>query len=326
MSAIAVPATSEAKAWAKDTVRGFYNCPLTPLTADHRLDEALMRDNIERYLDAGVDGLVVGGFFSEAWNMRLDEWREYHRVVAEANAGRVPLFTIVLESSVYSAAEKMQIVEELGYQGAEVMNPAVQLKTDEEIVGFFRFLTDRSRLPIFLYRTPVSGTVYSHDVVARLAEIDTVVGVKNGTLSWNDTIAMRRRLGDQLVISEPQERLYLYDSAFFGGQTIFGEQTYLLYGKRREEIRRYSDLVAAGDFDAAKAISDGLDAVRDIYDEVLLGTIARTASYVAAMPYLKAWCELVGFPMGPMRPPAREYISDAEREDLGRRLEAAGVI
>lgn len=326
MNAVAVPATGEAKAWARETVRGFYNCPLTPLTPDYRVDEAQLRENVDRYVEAGVDGLVVGGFFAEGWNMTLDEWRTYHRVVAEAAAGRLPLLTIVLESSSYAAVEKLQIVEQLGYQGAEVMNPSVQLKTDDEIVAFFRFLTDRSRLPLFLYRTPVSGTVYGHDVVERLAEIDTIVGVKNGTLSWNDTIGLRRRLGEALVISEPQERLYLYDAAFFGGQVIFGEQTYLVYGKRRDEMRRYTDLVAAGDFDAAKAVSEGLEPVRDLYDEVLLGTIARTASYMAAVPILKAWCELVGFPMGPTRPPGRESITAAEREQLAQRLEAAGVI
>jgi len=320
------PSRTDAKAWARETLRGFYNCPLTPFNEQFELDEVALRENTSAFVELGVDGLVVGGFFAEGWNMTLDEWRDYHRVMAEEVAGRVPLLTIILESSAYQAAEKLRFVESLGYAGAEVMNPSVQLKRDDEIVDFFGFLAGSTQLPLILYRTPVSGTVYGHETVQRLAQIDTVVGVKNGTLSWNDSLALRRLLGDQLVVSEPNERLFAYDVGLFGGQVLFGEQTFLLYGRRREELRRYTELALEGHFEEAKAISDGLDPVRDIVDDVLIGTIARTASYVAAMPYLKAWLELLGFAGGLMRPPARAAISAQEREQLAQRLTSAGVL
>ena len=326
MSTITVPRAREAKDWARENIKGFFNCPLTPMTPDFELDEAAMRQNIEAYIDCGVDGLVVGGFFAEGWNMTFDEWATYHRVVAEAAEGRVPLMTIVLESSAYTAVEKLRLVESLGYAGAEVMNPSVQLKTESEIVDFFRFLASQTEIGLVLYRTPVSGTVYGHGAVAQLAEIDSVMGVKNGTLSWNDTIALRRLVGDQLVVSEPNERLFVYDAGFFGGQTLFGEQSFLLYGKRRAEMRRYVDLVLAGEFDAARPISDALDPVREIFEDILISAIARTASYVSAMPQLKAWFELLGFPMGPMRPPTRASVTEEERDELAERLTRAGVI
>jgi 4-hydroxy-tetrahydrodipicolinate synthase len=322
----AAPGAAQAKAWAREHLAGFFMCPLTPFDAEYRLDEPGLRENLEAFLDMGCDGLVVGGFFAEGWNMTLDEWVRYHEVVVEAVDGRVPLFTILLESSAYQAIEKLRFVEQLGYSGAEIMNPSVQLRTDDEIFDFFAFVTAETPLAVVLYRTPVSGKVYGPDVVARLAELPNVVGVKNGTVSWNDTLVLRRRVGDALVVSEPNERLWVYDRALFGGQLLFGELSLLLYGKRREELAHYTALAAAGNLDEAVTVSAGLDPVRSVYEEVLISRIVQTGSYVGAMPYLKAWFELVGLRAGPVRPPVRATISPAERADLEGRLQEAGVL
>jgi 4-hydroxy-tetrahydrodipicolinate synthase len=323
---VEAPGALEAKAWARNHLAGFYMCPLTPFDGDYQLDEEGLRENLEAFVDMGCDGLVVGGFFAEGWNMTVGEWVRYHEVVADTVAGRLPLFTILLESSAYQAIEKLRVVEQLGYTGAEIMNPSVQLKSDAEICDFFTFLTAETPLAVVLYRTPVSGKVYGPDVVARLAELPNVVGMKNGTVSWNDTLALRRLVGDALIISEPNERLWVYDRALFGGQVLFGEMSLLLYGKRRDELARYTALAAAGNLDEAVAVSATLDPVRSVYEEVLISRIVQTGSYVGAMPYLKAWFELVGLRAGPVRPPVRAAITAAERDDLASRLGAAGVL
>ncbi len=120
-------------------------------------------------------------------------------------------------------SKKMRFVESLGFTGAEIMNPSVQLKTDDDVVDYFDFVAPATGLALVLYRTPVSGFVYSHDAVARIAEHANVVGIKNGTLSWTDSIALRHRFGgDHLVISEPNERYWAHDAALFGGRVLYG--------------------------------------------------------------------------------------------------------
>lgn len=317
---------ADARAWAAENLRGFYMCPVTPMTTDFELDEDGLRHNIDAFVEMGCTGLVVGGFFAEGWNMTLAEWQRYHEVVADATAGRIPLFTIILDPSAYQAVEKMRYVESLGYVGAEVMNPSVQLKTEDDVVSFFDYVAPATNLALVLYRTPVSGFVYSHDAVARIAEHPNVIGIKNGTLSWVDSIALRRRIGDQLVISEPNERYWAYDAALFGGRVLYGELSLLLYGKWRTELHEYSDRALAGDLAGALPTAAKLDPVRQIYDDVLIGRIVATGSYVAAMPYIKAWFEMLGLRAGPVRPPVTPRLSGAERESLEQRLRAAGVL
>lgn len=318
---------SDARAWAAENLRGFYMCPVTPLTADFELDEDGLRHNIEAFVDMGCTGLVVGGFIAEGWNMTPAEWQRYHEVVADATAGRVPLFTIIVDPSAYQAIEKMRFVESLGYVGAEVMNPSVQLRSDNDVVSFFDYVAPATSLALVLYRTPISGFVYSHDVVVRIAEHNpNIVGIKNGTVNWSDSITLRRRIGDQLVISEPQERYWAYDAALFGGRVLFGELSLLLYGKLRTQLLEYSDRALAGDLEGALPAAAKLDPVRQIWDDVLVRRIAATGSYTAGMPYLKAWFEMLGLRAGPVRPPVTPRLSGTEREQLEQKLTAAGVI
>ena len=52
---------SVARAWAAENLRGFYMCPVTPLSEDFELDEEGLRHNIDALAEMGCAGLVVGG-------------------------------------------------------------------------------------------------------------------------------------------------------------------------------------------------------------------------------------------------------------------------
>ncbi|GAB7065798.1 hypothetical protein [Mycolicibacterium hodleri] len=45
------------RAWATENLRGFYMCPVTPLTEDFELDEEGLRRNIEAFVEMGCAGL-----------------------------------------------------------------------------------------------------------------------------------------------------------------------------------------------------------------------------------------------------------------------------
>jgi len=98
------------------------------------------------------------------WNVKLSDWFRYHEIVADAVKGRLDLWTIILDPSVHQAIEKTNFVEKLGFSGAEVINPVVQLKTDDEIFDYFKYLSGHTNLALSLYRTAVSGKLLSVDM------------------------------------------------------------------------------------------------------------------------------------------------------------------
>src|SRR5579885_931252 len=313
----------DAKRWAAEKVRDLYMCPLTPVSEDLTFDERGMRENIDAYAAMGLNGLVVGGFISECWNVRLADWMRYHEVVADANRGRMDLWTIILDPSVHQALEKMAFVEKLGFSGAEVINPVVQLRTDDEIFGFFKYMTDRSPLAICLYRTPVSGKVLGFELMERLANLETVVAVKQGNLSRAETLKLRRMLRPDFIVSDPYEYFFL-DDLRHGGQVIWGELSYILYGKQRHLMRAYMDLARAGRWEEAYQKWAALAPARELFEDIFIWEIARTATYATALGSLKVWYEAIGLRAGPMLPPVQNFPRD-KAEALVARLKQIGV-
>lgn len=313
----------EAKAWALEHLRGFYMCPISPVNDDFAIDEPALRENIQAFIDMGIEGLVVGGFISEGWNLTPTQWNHYHRVVAEEARGKIPLWTIILDPCVHTALEKMHLVEGLGFAGAEVINPVVQLRTDDEIFAWFDYLAKRTDLPICLYRTPVSGKVLGFDLMRRLADIDTCVAVKQGSLVRAESLKLRRILRDDFIVSDPSEAVFLEDLRL-GGQVVWGELSYILYGKKRHFVDQYRELAARGKWEEARAVSAKLDAVRAYLEDVMLWKIVETATYAGAISTIKVWFEHIGLHGGRVIPPVKE-LPDAEREKIRARLTELGV-
>lgn len=313
----------DAKKWATATVKGFYQCPITPMTADYKFDIDGIRYNIDKYVEMGLDGLVVGGFIAECWNVTPSEWMRYHEIVAEANAGRLDLWTIILDPSVHLALEKMQFVEKLGFNGAEVINPVVQLRSDDEIFAWFKYLTDRSNMAVCLYRTPVSGTVLSWNLMRRLADLDTVIGVKQGAMNRAETIKIRSLMPEGFNTMEPFEYFFLEDLRL-GGTVCWGELSFMLYGKKRHLARDYINLANQGKWEEARTKWEGLHDVREFYHDNFVWDIARTATYASALANIKAWYEAIGLKAGPILPPVAD-VTQQKREEIKARLIELGI-
>lgn len=305
---------SEAKAWAQKTVLGFWDAPITPFTKDGRIDEAGLRHNVEVQIAAGVDALAIGGYVAEAWNLKLSDWFRYHEIYVDAVKGRVELATIVLDPSVHQCLEKMEFCEKLGISSAEVMNPSVQLKTDDEIFSFYKYISDHSDMAIVLYRTPVSGTVLSMDLMKRLADLETLVGVKQSSLKRGDTLKLRRDLREDFGVFEPFECHWYEDLRMGRKITSWAGLSYTLYGKRRQEIREYIRLAEAGDWEGSWKVFDGLRPVYQYFDDVVVDYIARTASYASGLTIFKPWYDAIGMKGGHVLAPVQDVSAEVAAE------------
>jgi 4-hydroxy-tetrahydrodipicolinate synthase len=315
---------NDAKSWALKTITGFYQCPISPVTADGKMDEAGLRENIEKFIDVGIDGLVVGGFISECWNLTLADWYRYHEVVADAAKGRMQLATIILDPSVHQALEKMNFCEKIGFQSAEVINPVVQLRSDDEIYAWYKYLTDRSNMAVCLYRTAVSGKVIGFDLIKRLADLDTVVAVKQGSLVRAETLKLRRMVREDFIVSDPNEAVFL-DDLRHGGQVVWGEMSYLVFGKKRVLIDQYRKLAAEGKWEEAYQVSQQLAPVREFLEDMLIWEIVRTATYAGAVGGIKVWFEALGFNAGTVMPPVAPP-SDEKKEWIRGKVQELGLV
>ena len=164
----------------RERLRGIFNITVTPFTASGAIDFPALRENIERVIDLGYDGLLIGGTYGEFPVMTVEERRELFHEVMGCVDDRVAVMLCSASSDPRDARELTLLASELG--GLPMVTaPFVSEITDEQIVSYFN--------------APGIGITLSPALLERLAEIPNVVGIKQGDLNPTaiDQIANRLR-------------------------------------------------------------------------------------------------------------------------------------
>ncbi len=314
----------EAKAWGRETIRGFIEVFPTPFTADDAVDHGALRRNLEKLSGIGLNGFLSGGNIAEGWNMTPTEWMAYSDTVADVLAGQTPhLSSVILDPSPYTAIEKINRLATLGFNAMEVITPIFALRNDDLVYEYFRMLSEGTDVALLIYNTPASGKVLSHQLIERISDLDTVVGMKHGLGSLSDTIRVRERVGDRLVVSEPHPRYWAIDVARHGGKVHYGGLMYTLFGKQRPALLEYTKLAQEGKVTEATEIEQRFAPFLRLFDDVIFRSIVEKGVYDMSGP--KVWYGLLGFETSLMRRP-RIVLTPAQEAEIRDTLASVGVI
>ncbi|AMG56255.1 dihydrodipicolinate synthase family protein [Pantoea vagans] len=178
----------------RERLRGIFNITVTPFTPAGGIDFPALRENIERVIGLGYDGLLIGGTYGEFPVMSLAERRELFANVMACVQDRVAVMLCSAASDPREARELTELAGELG--GLPMVTaPFVSEITDEQIFTYFQEMAPLSRTGILVYNAPGIGITLSPALLERLADIPGVVGVKQGDLNPTaiDQIANRLR-------------------------------------------------------------------------------------------------------------------------------------
>jgi 4-hydroxy-tetrahydrodipicolinate synthase len=179
---------------ARERLKGIFNITVTPFTQTGEIDSSALRENIERVIDLGYDGLLIGGTYGEFPVMSLAERRTLFTTVMEVVQDRVAVMLCSAASDPREARALTELAGELG--GLPMVTaPFVSEITDEQIFAYFQEMAPLSRTGILVYNAPGIGITLSPSLLERLAEIPGVVGIKQGDLNPTaiDQIANRLR-------------------------------------------------------------------------------------------------------------------------------------
>jgi len=320
-----VRARTSAKALAREKVKGLWIAIPTPFTADgSQVDEDTLAASVEHYIDGlQVDGIFCGGVMGEFWALSIGERKRVHEVVMRQADGRVPVMAQVGHHAFPDTVELCEHASEHGVDFGIAMNPYYPPGPPAESVrAWYEALADASALPMFLFNTTYSGYTISPELIAELAELDNVCGIKNPQ-GREHLLRVQALAGDRIVVTDASERDWLKLHIEHGFQALMSTPALALYQRPGDVPIVESRLADAGDLEAARAVSDRLRPARDAFDRWMRRPwLERNVIPIAE---LKAWLGLLGLPQGPVRPPLVPLRHDEERE-LRRDLEAAGVV
>jgi 4-hydroxy-tetrahydrodipicolinate synthase len=272
---------------------GAFPAMTTPFDPANKLDEKAFVASVDRLIAAGADGFVVAGCTGEFWALTHNERKRYYELAVEAVAGRVTLIVGTGAVTVEETVALTNMATKTGVDGVLILPPYFVKLTDDEIFAHYRDVVSQTRIPVLLYNIPGNAVNWlTPPLVRRLAELDTVVAVKESSGDWNNFYATLITVADKI-------RVFCGPSSIFGAPAV--------------------ELGADGFVDCFPNVwSDG---GRPLYDAAKSGDRKRTAQLQklgrqltdlftsdgrTLYPATKAAMDLLGFPGGGRpRPPLR---------------------
>ncbi|HTX77857.1 MAG TPA: 4-hydroxy-tetrahydrodipicolinate synthase [Terracidiphilus sp.] len=157
---------------------------VTPFHADGSIDERALYDLTRWQVESGVDWLVACGTTAETPALDEAEWLEVIRIVADAAAGRVPVWAGCTHNSTRQAVGKARAAAQVpGVTAILTANPYYNKPTQEGQYEHFKAVAQAMKLPVVLYNIPSRTAVNLEPAtVLRLIEAaPNIEGVKESS-------------------------------------------------------------------------------------------------------------------------------------------------
>lgn len=291
---------------------GAFAAMVTPFDEDGRIDEDLLRQNLEITVADGVHGLMVGGQYGEGMLMSEAERARLFTVAAEVVAGRTTVIAATGHMDTATAIRLTRAAKEAGVDGVMIDPPVyVQPKTPEVIAHFAR-ITDAVDIPIKLCNTPARvGVDLTTEIVGELLKQANIIAIKHSGSDFQRILELIAAFGPRLQV-------------FIGPSRLFG-----FHGVQ---------MGAAGFLDGLIQVVGRLPV--DLYDAAVQGDIARGlalqhemfrigevvyAKDITSPVTTKEAMRLRGRPGGLPRAPLAP-MSSARREKLASDLRGLGLL
>lgn len=174
--------------------RGSITALITPFKKG-KLDEKAFQDFVNWQIEQGSHGVVPCGTTGESPTLSHDEHKRVVELCVEVAKGRVPVIAGSGSNSTDEAIELTRHAKKAGADAALVVTPYYNKPTQEGLVLHYLAIANTVDIPIVIYNIPGRCVIdMSVETMAKLAEHDNIVGVKDAT---NDLSRPQRML--QLV-------------------------------------------------------------------------------------------------------------------------------
>lgn len=188
---------------------------------DGSIDEEALANLVERQIAGGTSALVPCGTTGESATMTHEEHARVIRLVVELAAGRVPVIAGTGSNSTTEAIALTRAARTAGADAALLISPYYNKPPQEGIYRHYRAIAEATGMPLILYNIPGrTGSKIEAGTIARLAEIDEVVGLKEATGSLEETQEVLRLCGDRLEVYSGDDALTLPIMAVGGAGVI----------------------------------------------------------------------------------------------------------
>jgi dihydrodipicolinate synthase/N-acetylneuraminate lyase len=301
-------------------LRGIIPATVLPMTQDYQIDEPGLRRYIAWLIEQGVAGLAINADTGEGPHLSPAERMRVLTIVADEVSGRVPIIAGLGASYTAQAVELARQAQAAGADALLVFPiPAFQgLPLDPEVpYRYHAAIADAVDIPLILFQLQpaLGGCLFSREALIRLVKIESVIAMKEASfdaIKFLETKAVLEQVPRQIMLLTGNDNFIL-------GSFVLGAEGALI---------GFGTLATAMQAQMVKAWHQG-----DLTEAFRLGQIIQPlADAIFAQPVrnyrarMKEALVMLGILYrATVRPPLLP-VSDAERQDVRRALQRAGLL
>ncbi|MBE6905185.1 MAG: 4-hydroxy-tetrahydrodipicolinate synthase [Ruminococcaceae bacterium] len=271
------------------TIGGIIAAMATPMFEDGSINEAELRNQVNRQIAAGVTGIFCLGTNGEAYILNKEEKIRVMQLFVEEAAGRVPVYAGTGCVGTKDTVELSQKAQELGVGALSVISPYFAAINQQELYEHYASVAQSVDLPIVLYNMPArTGNHLDYKTVSRLAQnFRNIAGIKDSSGNFDNILRyIESTDSESFSVLSGNDSLILW-TLMAGGKGGITAVANIL-PEIMVSIYRYWE---AGDFENAKKAQDSIRPIRDCFRFGNPNSIVKRAA------------NLIGQPIGPCRKP-----------------------
>lgn len=229
---------------------GSFVAQVTPFK-DGRVDERALADMIEWQIKSGTHGIVPCGTTGESATLSHEEHTQVVKLAVDVVNKRVPVIAGTGSNSTAEAIRLTREAQEVGADGALMISPYYNRPTQEGIYQHYKAVAQAvPGFPIVFYNIPGrTGSNIEPATMARMAEIDNIVGVKEATGSIDQVINIRLACGEKLAVLSGEDAL-TFSMMALGGKGVIST----VANVAPEQMAAVVNAGLAKDWDTASAL------------------------------------------------------------------------
>ena len=272
-------------------IKGIIPPVLTPMNDDESINEAELRHQVNRMIDAGVSGVFALGTNGEAYALSHKEKKEVLRIVVDETKSRVPVYAGTGCPTTKETITLSKEAEDLGADVLSVIVPYFAAASQDELYDHYKAVAESVKIPVVLYNIPArTGNALAPATVARLAkDVPNIMGAKDSSGNFDNMkqyVELTQNIGKDFSVLSGNDSLILPILLFGGKGGIAGCAN--VFPRTMLEI--YEAFIA-GDLERAKKVQDSIRIFRNCFKYGNPNTLVKIAA------------GLLGNPVGPCRRP-----------------------
>jgi len=218
---------------------------ITPFQ-EGKIDFETLDELIDFQIDNGIDALVPVGTTGESPTLSGAEHKQVIERVVKSASGRVPVIAGAGSNSTAEAIGFASHAKKVGADATLQVCPYYNKPTQEGFYQHFKVIAEEVDLPMVLYNIPGRcGAGMTPETIARLAEVENIVAIKEATGSLDQASEIAMRCDITIISGDDSLTLPL---ASVGGKGVISVVANIVPA----DVKAMTDLILEGDLVSAR--------------------------------------------------------------------------